>query len=79
MLTKQQVIDTFVNGIGETPTDDQIELYLPFTQEQLDAVIARNIAARLDATYIQRMVEDHQRYMAATDEERASWKFVEPV
>ena len=79
MLTRQQIIDTFVNGINETPNDDQVEVYLSFTQEQLDAVIARNIAARSDATYAQRVAEDYQRYLAATDEERASWKHVEPV
>jgi hypothetical protein len=78
MLTRQQIIDTFVNGINETPSDDQIEVYLSFTQEQLDAVIARNIAARSDATYAQRVAEDYQRYMAATDAERASWKQIEP-
>ena len=79
MLTRQQIIDTFVNGINETPSDDQIEVYLSFTQEQLDAVIARNIAARSDATYTQRVAEDYQRYLAATDEQRASWKHVEPA
>lgn len=78
MLTRQQIIDTFVNGINETPGDELIEVYQTFTQEQLDAVIARNIAARSDPTYTQRMIEDYQRYMAATDEERASWKYIEP-
>ena len=78
MLTRQQIIDTFVNGINETPNDDQVEVYLFFTQEQLDAVIARNIAARSDPTYAQRVAEDYQHYLAATDEERASWKHVEP-
>lgn len=79
MLTRQQIIDTFVNGINETPGDELIEVYLSFTQEQLDAVIARNIAARSDATYAQRVAEDYQRYLAATDAERASWKHVEPA
>ena len=79
MLTRQQVISTFVNGINETPSDDLIEIYLTFTQEQLDTVVARNIAARLDSTYSQRLVEDHQKYMAATNEERVSWKFAEPA
>jgi diphthamide synthase (EF-2-diphthine--ammonia ligase) len=78
MLTRQQIIDTFVNGINETPGDELIEVYQTFTQEQLDAVIARNIAARSDATYAQRVAEDYQRYMAATDEERVSWKQIEP-
>lgn len=77
MLTKQQIIDTFVNGINETPSDELVEAYqnLKFTQPQLDEVIAKNIAAKSDPTYTQRIVEDYQRFMAATDEERASWKF----
>jgi len=81
MLTRQQIIDTFINGINETPDDILIKAYqdLEFTQQQLDAVIARNIAARTDTTYSQRVAEDYQRYMAATDEERASWKHVEPI
>jgi len=81
MLTRQQIIDTFINGINETPDDSLIKAYqdLEFTQQQLDAVIARNIAARTDTTYSQRVAEDYQRYMAATDEERASWKHVEPI
>ena len=79
MLTKQQVIDTFVAGINVIPSEDLINVYMQgFTQEQLDAVIARNIAAQSDTTYSQRVAEDYQRYMAATDEERASWKHVEP-
>jgi hypothetical protein len=80
MLTRQQIIDTFINGINETPDDILIKAYqdLGFTQQQLDAVIARNIAARTDTTYSQRVAEDYQSYMAATDEERSSWKHVEP-
>jgi hypothetical protein len=80
MLTRQQIIDTFSTGINETPSDELIEAYqqLEFTQEQLDEVIARNIAARSDSTYTQRIAEDYQRYMAASPEEQASWKHVEP-
>ena len=79
MLTRQQVIDTFVTGINVVPGEELIQVYTDgFTQEQLDAVIARNIAAQSDTTYSQRVAEDYQRYMAATDEERASWKHVEP-
>jgi len=81
MLTKQQIIDTFVTGINEPPSDELIEVYqnLKFTQQQLDAVISRNIAATSDATYAQRVAEDFQRYMSATPEEQAVWKQVEPV
>lgn len=80
MLTRQQIIDTFVNGINETPADELIEAYqqLEFTQEQLNEVIARNIAAKSDPTYTQRIAEDYQRYMAASPEAQASWKHVEP-
>ena len=48
MLTKQQIIDTFVAGINETPADELIEAYreLEFTQEQLDEVIRRNLAIK---------------------------------
>jgi len=81
MLTKQQIIDTFVTGIGETPEDGLIETYreLEFTQEQLDAVIARNVAAKTDSTFAQRVIEDYQRFMAATPEEQAVWTHVEPI
>ena len=81
MLTKQQIIDTFVAGINETPADELIEAYreLEFTQEQLDEVIRRNLAIRQDPTFVQRVVEDYQRFMAATPEEQAVWKQVDPV
>lgn len=81
MLTKQQIIDTFVTGINETPADGLIETYreLEFTQEQLDEVIRRNLAIRQDPTFVQRVVEDYQRFMAATPEEQAVWKQVDPI
>ena len=79
MLTRQQVIDTFVAGINEIPGDELIEAYEQFTQEQLDTVIARNLAIRNDPTFAQRVAEDYQRYLAATEEERAVWKQVDPL
>ena len=79
MLTRQQVIDTFVAGINEIPGDELLEAYEQFTQEQLDTVIARNIAIRNDPTFAQRVAEDYQRYLAATEEERAVWKQVAPL
>lgn len=79
MLTRQQVIDTFVAGINEIPGDELIEVYTNgFTQEQLDAVIARNLAIRQDPTYAQRTIEDYQKFMAATAEEQAAWTHIEP-
>lgn len=81
MLTNQQIIDTFVTGIDETPSNELIEVYqnLKFTQQQLDAVIARNIAIKADPTFTQRVAEDFQRYMSATPEEQAVWTQVDPV
>jgi len=81
MLTKQQIIDTFVTGINETPANELIEAYreLEFTQEQLDEVVRRNLAIKQDPTFVQRVVEDYQRFMAATPEEQAVWKQVDPV
>jgi hypothetical protein len=78
MLTRQQIIDTFVAGINEIPADELIEAYEYFTQEQLDTVIARNIAIRNDPTFAQRVAEDYQRFLEATSEERAVWKQVDP-
>ena len=79
MLTRQQVIDTFVAGINEIPGDELIEAYTNgFTQEQLDEVIRRNLAIRQDPTFTQRVVEDYQRFMAATPEEQAVWKQIDP-
>ena len=80
MLTKQQIVDTFVAGINVIPSEDLINVYMQgFTQEQLDEVIARNIAATSDATYAQRVAEDYQKYMAATPEEQAAWTHIKPV
>jgi hypothetical protein len=78
MLTRQQVIDIFVAGINEIPADELIQVYETFTQEQLNAVIARNLAARQDPTFARRVGEDFVRYMAATPEEQAVWQHIEP-
>ena len=79
MLTRQQVIDTFVAGINEIPGDELIEAYTNgFTQAQLDEVIRRNLAIRQDPTFAQRSIEDYQAFIAATAEERAVWKHIEP-
>lgn len=79
MLTREQIINTFIAGINEIPANELIEVYEQFTQEQLDKVIASNIAARSDPTFTQRVAEDYEKYMAATPEERAVWKQVEPL
>jgi len=79
MLTREQIIDTFVKGINEIPANELILVYEHFTQEQLDAVIAKNIAIKNDPTFIQRVADDYQKYIAATPEEQAVWKQVEPV
>jgi hypothetical protein len=78
MLTRQQIIDTFVTGINEIPSDELIQAYENFTQEQLNTVIARIIAIRSDPTFPQRVAENFARYMEATPEEQAVWKQVEP-
>jgi len=79
MLTRQQVIDTFVAGINEIPRDELIEVYTDgFTQEQLDEVIRRNLAIRQDPTFARRSIEDFQKYMSATPEEQAVWKHIDP-
>lgn len=78
MLTRQQVIDTFVAGINEIPGDELIEAYEQFTQEQLDNIIARNIAIRNDPTFAQRVAENYQRFLTSSEEERAAWKQVDP-
>ena len=50
MLTRQQIIDTFVAGIDETPSDELIETYqnLKFTQQQLE--LSHNFFLALQTT-----------------------------
>jgi hypothetical protein len=79
MLTREQIIDTFVKGINEIPANELIAVYENFTQEQLDIVIARNIAIRNDPTFTQRVAENYQQYLAATPEEQAVWKQIDPL
>jgi len=81
MLTRQQIIDTFVAGINEIPSDELIEAYqnLKFTQQQLDEVIARNIAVQTDSTFIQRVAEDYQKYVEASQAEKDAWLHIEPA
>jgi hypothetical protein len=81
MLTRQQIIDTFITGLDETPSDELIETYqnLKFTQEQLDAVVHRNLAIQQDPTFVQRTIEDYQNYMTVSVEEQLAWTHIQPV
>ena len=79
MLTEQEIIDLFMDKVGETPEPIQIEAYKSYTKTELTAVLDRRIAAELDPTYSQRVAEDYMKYMYATPEEQSMWKFPEPI
>jgi hypothetical protein len=79
MLTEQQVVEIFVNKIGETPEMGQIEEYKNYTADELTTVLDRAIAINQDPTFCERVAEDYKKFMAATHDERLNWKFPEPI
>jgi hypothetical protein len=78
MLTAEQIISSFQSKINETPDDVLIEIYKEYTQEQLDAVLDRNVAIKNDPTFSQRLAENYKAYLAATPEEQANWVHIDP-
>ena len=78
MLTAEQIISSFQSKINEIPDDNLIEIYKDYTQEQLDAILDRNIAIKNDPTFTQRLAENYKAYLAATLEERANWAHITP-
>ena len=78
MLSDQDITDAFVTRVGEPPDQAQLAAYRNYTIEELHAVLDRRLAIEQDPTYVQRVAEDYQKFMAATEEERAVWKHPEP-
>lgn len=81
MLTSQQVVDLFVERVGERPEPIQIELYMTYTLEELERVLNRRVAMEqnLDPTFMQRVIENYYQYMYATPEERRVWNYPDPA
>jgi hypothetical protein len=79
MLTKEQIIDIFVNKINELPNEVQLQIYESYTEEDLHKVLDRNLAIRKDPTYGTRLAEDYIKFLAATPEEQSIWQHIEPI
>jgi hypothetical protein len=78
MFTVEQIIEQFIAKGSEAPMETLADHYVDYTQEQLDEVIARSIAIKNDPTFLQRLAEDHQKFLAASKEERENWQHITP-
>lgn len=81
MLTEQEIIDVFLHKVQEQPDSSQIEAYQHLSIEELNAILDRRIAIEnnLDPTYLERLKENYQQYLAASPEERLNWPRVRPI
>lgn len=81
MLTSQQVVDAFMERVGERPEPIQIELYMTYTMEELERVLNRRAALEqnLDPTFMPRIIENYYQYMYATPDERKVWLYPDPA
>ncbi len=79
MLTDQEIIDAFMNKVGEPPEDIQLETYREYTIEDLNKVLDRRLAISQDPTYYQRLYENYMEYQYATPEQQSMWKYPEPI
>jgi len=79
MFTRQQLLDIFQREFGRVLEEHWIEEWENFTQEQLNVVINRLHNVNNDPTFSTRLIEDYDKYMAATPEEQAAWVHPQPV
>lgn len=79
MLTDEQITSMFLEIINEAPDETQLSIYRNSTIEKLTWALNRKLAIDRDPTYTQRLAENFQQYMAATDEEKAVWQYPDPL
>lgn len=81
MLTEQEIIDAFMNKVQEHPDSTQIAAYQDLSTEELNEILDRRIAIEnnIDPTYLERLAENYQQYLAATPEEKLNWQRIRPI
>jgi hypothetical protein len=78
MLTEQEIVNVFLNKIGEPPEQSQIEEYSTYSLEELTAVLDRRILIENNPDMYDKMVENYNNYMSASATDKHNWDFTKP-
>jgi hypothetical protein len=78
MLTEQEIVNVFLNKIGEQPEQSQIEEYSTYSHEELTAVLDRRILIENNPDMYDKMVENYNNYMSASATDKHNWDFTKP-
>jgi hypothetical protein len=78
MLTEQEIVNVFLNKIGEQPEQSQIEEYSTYSLEELTAVLDRRILIENNPDMYDKMVENYNNYMSASATDKHNWDFTKP-
>lgn len=75
MLTENEIVDLFVNKIGEQPEPSQIEEYSTYSLEKLTEILDRRILSENNPDMLNKIVENYNNYMNASEANRRNWNF----
>lgn len=75
MLTENEIVDLFVNKIGEQPEPSQIKEYRTHTLEELNAILDRRMLIENDPSILNTVAEDYNNYLNASSADRQNWDF----
>lgn len=75
MLTENEIVDLFVNKIGEQPEPSQIEEYSTYSLEKLTEILDRRILIENNPDMLNKIVENYNNYMNASEANRRNWNF----
>lgn len=75
MLTENDIVNAFLDKIGEQPEQSQIEEYATYSLEELNAILDRRILIETNPNMLNNIAEDYKNYMNASEEDKRNWNF----
>lgn len=75
MLTENEIINAFLNKIGEQPEQSQIEEYSTYSLEELIAILDRRLLIENNPDMLNKIAENYNNYMKASEEDKRNWDF----
>lgn len=78
MLSENEIVNVFLNKIGEQPEQLQIEEYSTYSLEELTAVLDRRLLIENDPAMYDKITENYNNYMTASETDKHNWDFTKP-
>lgn len=75
MLSENEIVNVFLNKIGEQPEQLQIEEYSTYSLEELTAVLDRRLLIENDPAMYDKITENYNNYMTASETDKHNWDF----